>query len=202
MNRFITCLFGCSAIALPLLATQARANSITAYGVIVTALGSDGLNVQTTDQSDPKSGEPLFQTSSNSAAKGGVLVMPDGNGGVTVMPYDAVACPTMPSPTNPSSPEQTPAASGGTGNDQVGEIKDPEIPPPVPDDILTEMPPRLDDPPINPEAGSTGDPDSNPPTTGTDTPSNPSQTPEPASMTLLALAGLGAVGVSRRRRKA
>src|SRR4051812_44497375 len=75
---------------LPLLAAPARANSITTYGVIITAIGNDGLQIQAVDKppADPAgSGGVTFAGGDSAGSGGGILVTPDGSGGITVSPY-------------------------------------------------------------------------------------------------------------------
>lgn len=171
-------------LALPLLAAPARANGITTYGIIITAMGND-LQVQYVDKPAAEDGsggrtDPVLDTGDKG---GSLLATSNGAGGVSITPYDGST--------------GTPG-KGATGTDDGGESGEPvidgapgEAPPPMVDFPEPGKAEDLDSPVIDDEG--TGPIE----TVGPGTTAN---TPEPASVTLLALAGLGGWYARRRRR--
>jgi hypothetical protein len=193
-------------VLIPLLATAARANSITTYGVIITALGND-LEVQPVDKAGADAattGGSSFSTGGGSAAGAGsgesLLVTPNGSGGIVIQPfnnssnYSPITTATPPSSASGGGAGGGGVGSGATGNAGSGpsslslngtgstssstdgtSTTTTTIPVPVPESVTPEV--------QNSAPGSVA------------------KTPEPASVTLLALAGVGGIGYIRRRRQ-
>src|SRR3954470_7987171 len=98
-----------TALLLPLLAGPGRANSITTYGVIITAMGNE-LQVQYVDKPGGDSGTAC--TTPDAGGKGdSLLVTPDGTGGINISPYGGA-----------SAPISTPPGKGATGNEDAGSV--------------------------------------------------------------------------------
>lgn len=184
-----------TALAVPL--ATARANSITTYGVIITAMGNE-LQVQTVDKPNGDATTPNTSFPTNPAAAGDVtgtdggslLITPDGSGGINITPYkggDALGKGGDPSGIT------APPGKGAAGNDGGGSTGT--------DGGTTGGGSTSD-------IGTTKVEFSSPPesTATTTTPGGthlPPKTvdhaPEPASVTLLALAGVGGFWARRRR---
>jgi hypothetical protein len=192
-----------SALLLPALASPARASSITTYGIIITAMGNE-LQVQYVDK-PASDGSATTDTSSCPVGGGGggdssssLLVTPNGSGGINVTPYGGSTNSGTSSSTG-SSDSVSPPGSGSGGGGGGGSSDTVKVPVPVNDGT----PPKVDF--TNPTTtdvtlpkGASGD-------QGIETVSVPvpvatAKTPEPASVTLLAIAGLGGMGYVRRRR--
>ena len=202
MTRRMVGIVFSAAMLVPLVGTSARANSITTYGVIITALGNE-LQVQYVDQAEANaaisagSASPTLAPISSSTAAtsipataandNGLVVTPNGAGGITVMPFGApssgLATSSGSLPVAPPAVPPVAASSGGSGStDSSGTVATPA--------------------PLDGNSNVTAVPvpaDSNP-TNGNSSPTGVAKSPEPASITLLVLAGLGGLGYSRRRR--
>jgi hypothetical protein len=197
---------GISLMALPLLSGPARANSITTYGVIITALGNE-MQVQPIDKADAAammSGGSCPTWGGAAAPDAGgkddrVLITPNGAGGLVVTPWSSAA------QSSPSSTGSNPVGAGSGGSVGGGESAVSQVPVPSVGPIDTgsnsSVPPIVA-PPSTPAGGTATDTSGGPlgpPSDGTTTPVA-AKTPEPASLTLLAIAGLGGIGFAKRRR--
>jgi MYXO-CTERM domain-containing protein len=188
-----------TALVVPLAAVPARANSITTYGVIITAMGNE-LQVQTVDKPGGDSAAspgivcPTNATSTGDMPAtdvgGSLLVTPDGSGGINITPYkggDQVGKGGDPSGII-APPGKGAAGNDGGGTSDIGSGQ-----------TVTDTPPEVVPPKVEFDSTATS-------TTpgGTHLPPKPvdhtANTPEPASVTLLALAGVGGLVARRRRR--
>jgi hypothetical protein len=182
-------------LVVPLAAAPARANSITTYGVIVTAMGNE-LQVQTVDKptGDPSAAgttcpiNTAGDTGGTDSTGGSLKITPDGSGGINITPFNGgtpsgiVAPPGTGSTGNDGGTGSGGSGSGGDGASGGGSTTDggtTKVEFTSPADGFTppgaaHLPPK--------------------PVTGT------ANTPEPASVTLLALAGIGGLIARRRRR--
>jgi hypothetical protein len=187
-------------LALPLLAAPTQANSITTYGVIITALGND-IQVQPVDKAEAaaiSSGGPIdfakCSTDNNVGGQDGVMITPNGSGGLVVTPW-----------TNGSTASATPSGSNAGGAATSGGGVNNGLPVPVPSadpaagGATATVPPIVS--PQSPAAATGVSTDPIP----VDVPAVPdgpavAKTPEPASLTLLAMACVGGLRFVKRRR--
>jgi hypothetical protein len=193
---------------LPLAVTPVRASSITTYGVIITTLGND-LQIQPVDQAQAQAavGDAPFastggsttsaSTGGGSATEPGLLVTPNGSGGFTVMPYGGFSSGT-PSGSSLSGTGTTGGGSssgGGGGSPSFGgNITTGTTLVPAPPSVAAIVPAAGDGSSSN-TSGLVAVPGPPPLISGLG-----ANTPEPATLTLLSIAGLGGLGFARRRR--
>src|SRR5262249_41381120 len=113
MSRRMLSFAVATALALPVISAPARANSITTYGVIITAMGNE-LQVQYVDKPTGDSSSSTSGTTcpvGDSGGKGSsLLVTPDGSGGVNITPYSS----------GPSGIVSMPPGKGSAGVDDGG----------------------------------------------------------------------------------
>jgi hypothetical protein len=181
---------------LPLAATPVQAGSITLYGsIIITSLGNDGIMIQFPDQQTPTPGDEPMPPPAD----------PAGDPAVVDPPVADLSVPGTGATGNPDAvggdvPTDTPPGSPGTDTPPPAPT-DPMPTEPMPTEPMPEEPPPVDvpvDEPI-PPPGEPPLPGEELPPVVTDTP-GVENAPEPASLTLLAIAGLGGLGYARRRR--
>jgi hypothetical protein len=191
-------LFG--AVALFALAGPARASSITTYGIIVTALGND-LQVQTVDQAGavtPIDSAPFAAGGKSSGAasdgsQSSLLITPSNNGGITVTPYSTPAASGGGSGGGGSGGKTSGVTSSSGPSPTVVTVEGNMVPTPAPDG---PMPPPVTFPTAaaDPVVEGAPTPVPGPSPTG----DHVANSPEPASLTLLTLAGVGCL-IRRRR---
>jgi hypothetical protein len=185
----------------PLFAAVGRANSITTYGIIITTLGND-LQVQSVDKAEAAaavSGNAVSTAVGGMpATESGVLITPNGSGGLTVLPFGG-SIGVTPLPSSGGAPAAGGGSDGGvtkpiTGDGSGAVSVTQQVP--VPSNVNV------------PPAGSTTSvtdtqpvPVPAPPSVAASSPPPPTaKTPEPASVSLLAIAACGGIGMVRRRR--
>jgi hypothetical protein len=196
---------------LPFVALPAAASSITTYGtIVITSFGTNGLVIQLPDQqpSDPAVGQtagpgsPTFAGGSDSVA---VSATPTG---LSVQPTAASAggSPVAPAATPKGAAGNTSAGGVSQGTGTVTDRPNPvgsDVPPSPPIDIATgsipvAAPPSLSN--SSPTPAPSGPPIVTPIDVVSNAPPVAEHTPEPASLTLLTLAGLGGLRYFRRHR--
>jgi hypothetical protein len=193
---------------LPLAASPGRANSITTYGVIITTLGND-LQVQNVDKSEADaatSGNAAFTTVGGSpVAESGVVITPNGSGGMTVLPLGGSNAVSPVSATG--SPPASTAGEGGGAGGGGGAVSTPVTGGSGGAVTVTQQVPVPST--VNMSSGSTTTiqvtdtqsvPVPAPPSVTAASPPPTAKTPEPASISLLAVAACGGIGMIRRRR--
>jgi hypothetical protein len=190
----------CSIAIIPLIAPTARASSITTYGVIISALGND-LQVQYVDKAGADAavaGAPIVTgtampvTATTAQADNSLVVTPNGSGGISVMPFGSSAGTPITMAPLPAvaatAPVSTDSGTTATTSDPVtvADSGTSDLPITVPVEVPvtdpTTVPVDVPGPVLPIDGGTTA------------------KTPEPASLTLLAIASVGGIGYFRRRR--
>ncbi len=194
----------------PLFAAQANASSITCYGsIVISTLGTEGMAISVPDGAIVKPTDP-------GAGPGFTL---DAGTGATI--YPNMTKPAI----NDAAPSKPMSGSNGGGSSGSGGIATPtSVTAAKPSDELTIIddqvpvaapPPEIGDLPAWPvetdQPGKENDPNPDPATPvdpawppiqtmNPDGPTDVNNTPEPATLTLLGLAGIGGWLKSRRRK--
>lgn len=180
---------------LPLAAQPAQAMSITCYGsIVITSLGTDGVKIEANGPVTvtPGLGEPAPN-----------IGTPGGSVGELPPPTTSHGEPPAPPTTTNSTATPLPPGTGAQGNPEPtsGPTPPVEETPPPPPGAGPDNPPLPTEPPTPaPEVPPTEEPAPPPGVPPVPTSGGVANTPEPASLTLLGLAGLGALGYARKRR--
>lgn len=199
--------------ALTLLTAPVSAQSITCFGsIIVTSLGTEGISVQVPDGMAITTSPGTQQGSAPDTA----VTSAGGPATIDIRPLPPVKA-TDPMPTERANTPSGGGSNSGTGMAQTGttdpavtEVVNP-VPienPPIETTVVTDpVPPTVDDPILTTTVDVPADPNSPPvivddpvQTVGGDP--TTAETPEPATVTLLGLAGIGALVARRKRRSA
>jgi hypothetical protein len=200
---------------LALVAPPARAGSVaTFYGsIVITSLGNEGFTVKSVD---PPADSPAPSPGSPTLSAGGTPAFGTGGGSATVagslepakpMPLatpsggasgGGFSTPATAATGNPT-PTATETTAGGTHTTVPVIINEEAPPPPI---IVATPPPDTISTPVIVPAPPPGTGTDQPTATGGPGPTTTQQTPEPASLTLLALGGLGGWVYTRRRARA